>query len=227
MNVNVSHSPDDAVLVTDFDGTITRFDFFELACRAHPEIAEDHWERFESGRLTHFEALRRIFAGLRVAEDALLPILQAMEVDPRLAEAVALLERRGWRIIVASAGCDWYIRWMLAEARVALEVRANPGTHSPTAGLQMRLPEPSPWFSAESGIDKAAVVREALSLTPHVAFAGDGRPDLAPALLVRPELRFARRWLAQRLTELGEPHRTFESWHEVALALVQTGSARP
>jgi 2,3-diketo-5-methylthio-1-phosphopentane phosphatase len=206
-------------LVSDFDGTITSFDFYDLVSREYPEIAGDYWQRYEAGELSHFEALRRIFAGIRAPEEKIAAIVRAMRIEPRLAEAVALLERRGWKVIVASAGCDWYIKRLLAEANVSLEVEANPGTYSPSTGLEMRLPEPSPFFSAQLGINKVAVVREALRVSSQVAFAGDGRPDLAPALLVRPELRFARKWLAKKLAEIGEKFQPFESWIEIAQAL--------
>jgi len=207
------------ILVSDFDGTLTRFDFYDLACRRYPTIAGNHWQQYEAGDLSHFEALRRIFAELRAPEAEIDAILRGMQLEPRLAEAVGLLGRNGWKVLVASAGCDWYIRRLLAEAGVALEVHANPGTYSPEGGLAMRLPEPSPFFSPQLGVNKVAVVREALRTADTVAFAGDGRPDLAPALLVRPELRFARSWLARKLREIGEPFQPFESWFDIATAL--------
>ena len=214
------------ILVSDFDGTLTRFDFYDLACRRYPAIAGDHWQRYEAGELSHFEALRRIFAGLRAPEPEITAILREMQLEPRLGEALRLLDGSGWKVQVASAGCDWYIRRLLADAGVALEVHANPGTYSPEGGLAMRLPEPSPFFSSQLGVNKVAVVREALRVSDTVAFAGDGRPDLAPALLVRPELRFARSWLARRLGEIGEPFPPFDSWFDVAAALARPG-ARP
>jgi 2,3-diketo-5-methylthio-1-phosphopentane phosphatase len=209
------------ILVSDFDGTITQLDFYDLVSRAYPGIAGRFWEQYEAGAITHFEALRRIFAGIRAPEADLLGILRDMRIEPQLAEAVALLEQHGWRVIVASAGCDWYIRRLLADSGVALEVHANPGSYSPTTGLEMRLPDRSAFWSPELGINKVAVVREALRVSKRVGFAGDGRPDLAPALLVPPELRFARNWLARKLTEIGEGFRPFESWREIAQALTQ------
>lgn len=214
-----AHPSAGRILVSDFDGTLTRFDFYDLACRRHPEIAGDHWQRYEAGELSHFEALRRIFAGLRAPQEEIASILGSMQLEPRLAEAVGLLEGSGWKVVVASAGCDWYIRRLLAGAGVTLEVHANPGEYAPETGLAMRLPEPSPFFSAQLGVNKVAVVREALRSAGRVAFAGDGRPDLAPALLVPPELRFARSWLARKLEEIGEPFQRFDSWFEVARVL--------
>lgn len=214
-------SASSSILVSDFDGTMTQFDFYDLVSRAFPEIAGDYWQQYEAGALSHFEALRRIFAGIRAPEETILEIVRAMKIEPRLTDAVARLERGGWSIIVASAGCKWYIQRLLADAQVSLEVHANPGVYSPERGLDMWLPEPSPIFSAQLGINKVAVVREAFRASGRVAFAGDGRPDLAPALLVQPELRFARKWLAKKLTEIGEDFRPFESWLDIAQALTK------
>jgi hypothetical protein len=46
--------------------------------------------------------------------------------------------------------------------------------------------------------------QDALNRSDRVAFAGDGRPDLKPALAVRPQSRFARGWLAEALSERSE-----------------------
>ena len=66
-----------------------------------------------------------------------------------------------------------------------------------------------------------AVVKDALKQSNRVAFAGDGRPDLAPALLVEPRRRFAKHWLAKKLQEIGEPYQPFETWSDVANALAK------
>jgi 2-hydroxy-3-keto-5-methylthiopentenyl-1-phosphate phosphatase len=80
----------------------------------------------------------------------------------------------------------------------------------------MSLPERTPFFSPTKGVNKAAIVQDALKRSDLVAFAGDGRPDLRPAILVRPELRFARGWLAEALSERGEIFHPFECWSEIA-----------
>ncbi len=124
MNENVRQR----LLVSDFDGTMTRYDFFDLARQELPSIAtRDHWTDYVDGRITHFEALARIFADIRTD----LPTMQAtadrMELDPNLKDSVTRLQQAGWRIIIASAGCAWYIRYLLDKAGVELEVHANPG----------------------------------------------------------------------------------------------------
>ena len=80
----------------------------------------------------------------------------------------------------------------------------------------MSLPERSRFFSPATGVNKVAIVRDALDRSDRVAFAGDGRPDLEPALLVQAQLRFARGWLAEALKERGEGFYPFERWSQIA-----------
>jgi 2-hydroxy-3-keto-5-methylthiopentenyl-1-phosphate phosphatase len=63
---------------------------------------------------------------------------------------------------------------------------------------------------------EVAIVQDALKRSDCVATAGDGRPDLRPALLVQPQLRFARGWLAEALTERGEKFHPFERCSQIA-----------
>jgi 2-hydroxy-3-keto-5-methylthiopentenyl-1-phosphate phosphatase len=73
--------------------------------------------------------------------------------------------------------------------------------------------------SASEGVDKSAVVRHAFRVADTVAFAGDGPTDLQPALLVRPGLCFARRFLAEALRARGEAFQPFSRWSEIAREL--------
>ena len=210
-------------LVSDFDGTVTRFDFYDLLCRRFPGIVGEYWDAYEAGRLSHFEALRSIFAGIRAPEAVMVEMMGRMEIEPALKDRVARLNDSGWTVTVASAGCEWYIRRLLAQQDVALTVHSNPGEYFPDQGLLMRLPEGSPFLSREHGVDKAAVVRHAQEQYNDVAFAGDGRTDVAAALLVSPKRRFARAWLAERLRTLNEEFIPFERWADVAGHLLADG----
>ena len=206
-----------SILVSDFDGTVTRYDFFERVRKRWPfPPQDDPWEKFVAGEITHFQALAEIFASIRTTEADLLELADSTELDASFAESAQALKDRGWEIVIASAGCDWYINFLLQKAGVSIPVHANPGTFDPKRGLQMSLPENSPFFSPTKGVSKVAIVRDALNRSHRVAFAGDGRPDLQPAMLVQPQLRFARGWLAEALSERGEKFHPFERWSEIA-----------
>jgi HAD superfamily phosphoserine phosphatase-like hydrolase len=218
----VSHQivPSRGFLVSDFDGTMTRRDFYQLfRKRFLPSDAPDYWAEYRAGRLTHFEALRAIFASAAPGETALLAVTDEMGLDPDLATDVAALRAAGWGVRVVSAGCAWYIRHLLGRAGVELEVHANLGRIE-GGRLLMELPQGSPFLSIETGVDKAAVVRASLDTGREVAFAGDGFPDLPAALLVPEPLRFARGDLAAALSSRGERYRPFERWADVARAVL-------
>lgn len=216
-------APPRGVFVSDFDGTITRRDFYQLfRARYLPRDAPDFWAAYRDGRLTHFQALASIFASAAPGEPALLALTDDMGLDPDLAGSVAALRAAGWDVVVVSAGCAWYIRHLLDRAGVATEVHANPGRVE-GGRLVMERPEGSPYLSHETGIDKAAVVRAARDAGRAVAFAGDGFPDLDAALLVPDRFRFARGDLAAVLTQRSTPFRPFDHWSDVARALCDGG----
>jgi len=207
------------ILVSDFDGTMTERDFFKIALSHLPPDAAAPWVNYEVGKTSHFDALSEIFSGLRADEHEFAAMLDEMHVENNLPEALQRLQQAGWSLIIASAGCAVYIEKIMLNLGIKAVIYANPGDFIPGKGLYMKPPEQSPFFMAETGIDKAAIVRHYLNQGLDTAFAGDGRPDLAPALLVRPERRFARGWLADELERRREPFVRFERWRHIAHCL--------
>jgi 2-hydroxy-3-keto-5-methylthiopentenyl-1-phosphate phosphatase len=214
------------ILISDFDGTMTRKDFFRVALEMLPEATAQWWLRYERGEVSHFDALANIFDALRCSNEEMTEIIAQMQFEPGIREACESLSQANWRVIVVSAGCGWYIEKIFRDAQLKLEVHSNPGVFTEGTGLKMSRSKLSSYYHVETGIDKAAVVRKAFCETPHVAFAGDGRPDLEPALLVPAESRFARGWLAEELERRKESFVPFAKWDEISSHLLRTG-ARP
>lgn len=207
------------ILVSDFDGTMTQQDFYRLALeRLVPPGGPDYWSQYRAGQMTHFEALQAYFAEIQGSEKDVLSLVDQMQLDPHLGASVARLKRHGWRVVVTSAGCAWYIRHLLGNLEI--EVCANPGSFVDGQGLKMELPIRESYFSPTLGVDKAGVVRRFLEQGFTVAFAGDGFPDLDPARMVANDLRFARGDLARELAREKLPFHTFDWWSEIAARLV-------
>lgn len=205
------------LLVSDFDGTVTEKDFFERAlAHLHAEAMPDYWEDYLVGRRSHFEALRGIFSHLRGGEEQILAIARETRFDPTFRESIEKLRSAEWDVVIASAGCDWYIDRLLREHGIQVTIVSNPGRIAEDGSLEMVSPRDSPFFSPETGIDKSAVVRWALDQFETVAFVGDGRPDEVPARQVAPACRFARGWLAGRFTSDGTPFQPFTQWSDIA-----------
>jgi 2-hydroxy-3-keto-5-methylthiopentenyl-1-phosphate phosphatase len=210
------------LLVSDFDGTITAFDFFERAlARIDTRRIPDYWGQYVAGRLSHFEALKGIFSHVGGGESSVMEVARETRPDPQLSEAVRTLHAAGWGLVIVSAGCQWYIERLLAESGVQVPIVSNPGTIAGDGTLQMRLPTESPFYCAEIGIDKLSVVKWAQDRFADVAFAGDGRPDEAPARAVSPQQRFARGWLAEQFERDGTEFHKFERWSEIAVRLTE------
>jgi 2-hydroxy-3-keto-5-methylthiopentenyl-1-phosphate phosphatase len=209
-------------LVSDFDGTITATDFYLLIAERYiPAEAPDFFAMYRAGELRHWEAMQGFFQYAPTDDAALADLMRDTGVDPDFAGSVERLSRAGWDLIIVSAGSSWYIDRILNAVGVQATVHAIPGEIVAGRGLQLSVTEESPFFSSEVGVDKPSVVQGALQRYERVAFAGDGPPDLAPALLVAPEMRFARGYLAEELKRRGEGFNHFSRWSDVANALLQ------
>ena len=56
------------VLITDFDGTIIKKDFFwYIIEKLMTEEDALPWKDYQAGKITHFEALNRIFAKIHIS----------------------------------------------------------------------------------------------------------------------------------------------------------------
>jgi HAD superfamily phosphoserine phosphatase-like hydrolase len=210
------------ILVSDFDGTLTGRDYFELILERHrPPAAQAVWEGFKAGRLTHFEAIAGVFGALPGDLAGAEALVGELEPPPGLAAAVHRLQDAGWELQIASAGCGWYIERFLARLGIEAVFHACPGEFIEGKGLVMRPATGSPFASASEGIDKPAVVRAALARDPVVAVAGDSGTDHDGMLLVPPERRFARRWLADALRAEGEGFHAFGQWPEIVDVLLE------
>lgn len=210
-----------AVFVTDFDGTITAVDFYQIVVERLLTPADlAPWQAYKAGTVTHFEAVRNIFLRIRAPESRVLDLLQETRPDPKLPYYVDALRRAGWTIVVASSGCCWYIHRIFAKLGVDLDTHCNPGVYHEGGPLDMTLPLDDPFCGKEYGIDKSGVVRRYLDAGLPVVYAGDGPPDVAPSLLLPASRRFARAALAEALTAAGEDFRPFSVWSDVAKALL-------
>src|SRR6185369_9656621 len=207
------------ILISDFDGTMTAQDFYTVALKRLPAEAADYWPLYERGKLSHFSALATIFALLTVDETGYSAMLAEMGLEEGIENSVTELASAGWGVEIASAGCSCYIERLLGSRGLSIPLHANPGIFSPGKGVAMRLPEGEEYFSPETGVDKKMIVGKLQDGGVDVAYAGDGRPDLAPVLLLPPNRRFARGWLANELTRPKEPFTRYTSWSEVATTL--------
>ena len=77
-----------SILISDFDSTLTRYDFFDLVRKRWPTSPDDDpWEKYVAGKVTHFQALAEIFARIRTSEADLMELASSMPVSRSLLES--------------------------------------------------------------------------------------------------------------------------------------------
>jgi len=97
-----------SVLVSDFDGTLMRHDFYQLArARWWNPDDRDPWQEYLAGRMTHIDALNHFFARIRADESSLRAFAETMELDSTLAPSLARLHQTGWRTRPVSLRARW------------------------------------------------------------------------------------------------------------------------
>ena len=174
------------VLITDFDGTIIKKDFFwYIIEKLMTEEDALPWKDYQAGKITHFEALNRIFAKIHISEEELHKIILELPVEECFPELVGFCNDNDIDIYIVSAGADYYINVILDFLGIKNSVKliANESTYSKKDGLQMiKLSDDSIFYSENYGIDKEAVMKFMKNRYELAVFAGDVTPDYKAAL---------------------------------------------
>jgi 2,3-diketo-5-methylthio-1-phosphopentane phosphatase len=191
------------VLITDFDGTIIKKDFFwYIIEKLMTEEDIKPWKDYLTRKITHFDALNLIFQKIHLNEEELHKIILELPVEECFTELVDFCNAENIDIYIVSAGADYYINIILDFLGVKNSVNliANESTYSKKDGLQMiKLPEDSIFYSENYGISKEAVMKFLKSRYELTIFAGDGTPDYNAAL--RADVVFARGTLLELCKE--------------------------
>ena len=200
--------------VSDFDGTITDDDFFAYATNAFfDDKALEPWRRFKAGEQTHFSALKEMFAKIRVPQEELDAFMRKIPVDKGFIEAAQICKEKGIPLYICSAGCDYYIDFLIGDILQKYNVTlvTNHGEYTPKQGLMIYKPEQnSPYYDENTGISKAAIVQKLHREGYEVIYAGDGLPDYEAAW--NADVVFARRDLLKKCQENGVKAHPFKDF---------------
>lgn len=204
-------------LVTDFDGTIIFDDIFWFLVDHYLDKEQlEPWNQYLRGELNHFDALNQIFQNLRVSEEELNNFVKGIKPDEYFLPTVELCKEKHIPIYITSAGCDYYINKIIGDiiTEYGITLITNKGEYSEETGLKMTpLPKDSPFYNKEIGISKKAVVEKLQEEGYKIIFAGDGKPDFAPAEIS--EVVFARKSLLKRCKEEGIKTERFQSYKDI------------
>jgi len=204
-------------LVSDFDGTISDDDFFYyITAKYLSKKALAPWEEYLAGKKTHFNALKEIFAKLRVKESDLVDFILQIRWDKGFEKAVKLCHVRGMPVYITSAGCDYYIRLLIGELMNDYNITlvTNYSFYSEEMGLEMVKPARDyKYYDENNGVDKAKVVEELQEKGYKVIYCGDGIPDVGAAKIA--DVVFAKKTLLERCNEACIHTKPFDSFEDV------------
>lgn len=176
---------ENTVLISDFDGTISKKDFFWYAIENLLEKTDiQPWNDYKNGRITHFEALRRIFSKIRSNKEAFDDFIFSLPIEECFVDTVKYCKTNAIDFYIVSAGADYYIELILRKLKVFDDIKliANKGVYSQEKGLEMFKPDASlPYYSENYGVGKGLFAADLRKKYDKIVFAGDGNPDIEVA----------------------------------------------
>ena len=206
-----------ALIVVDFDGTITERDSLVAIVQTHaPELFDELEDALHEGRITLRECIRREFEAVRGDHDTIVAeAVGETRVRPGFAEFVAAARTAGDRVVVVSSGFESIIRPVLVRAGVGdLDLVSHDVRFSEAGGqVDFRHGEDCDVCGEQC---KRSVVTTMCD-DGRVVYIGDGYSDRCAALAA--DRVFARRELGRHLRDEGVPFEPFEDFDDVRAAL--------
>ncbi len=210
-------------LITDFDGTISKKDFFWYAIDQYLEEKDmQPWEDYKSDKIRHVEALRRIFSKIHVEQEEFDQFVLNLEIEEDFPKTVEFCKDNNIPISILSAGADYYINIILKRLGFFdfIEVISNKSYYSKEDGLCFCPSDKNyKYYSEEFGISKKDFVANKKAEGYFCIFAGDGRPDIEAAKLA--DVVFARKDLKKLCIENDIEFQQFNTYGDI-LSFLQT-----
>ena len=204
-------------LISDFDGTITKKDFFWLAIEQllTPTDAEP-WQEYLKSNITHVEALRRIFSKIRLSEKHFRDFILNIPIEDGFLPTVEFCKENNIDFYIISAGADYYINTILEHLGILdyVTLYSNKSLYSQEKGLQiLETDKNKPFYSNNYGINKKTILESLMNKYHPCLFAGDGGPDLEAAKIA--DYVFARDRLLELCIEIDIKAEKFSSYYDI------------
>lgn len=175
------------VLISDFDGTISKKDFFYMVIDNLLKDKKDAlapWNDYLNGKIKHIDALTGIFSQIHLTQKELDEFISAIEVDTHFYDTAKYCMEKEIPFYICSAGTNYYIKKRIADAlsKYNIILVSNDATYSQQDGMKLVAPEEnSPYYNSNTGISKQAIVQKLKDEGFFTIYAGDGKPDFKSA----------------------------------------------
>lgn len=205
------------VLVSDFDGTISKKDFFRYAIENI--ISKENmkpWQDYKDGKITHVEALNRIFQSIKLPQEEFDAFIDTIEVEEYFIPTIELCKTNKIDVYVVSAGADYYISRILKNLNISDDVTliTNPSKYTQKFGLELfPVDKSSEFYDKNLGISKKYFVEKLQKQGYSVLFAGDGIPDIDAASVA--DIVFAKDCLIDLCDHSNIKYNKFDSYLDI------------
>ena len=210
------------VFVSDFDGTLTEKDFYQMIIDDYlGEAGQTLYKEWREGLHDDKDFLDKIYSSINREEAEILEDILRIEWDESATQFIKQIRENGGEFIILSAGTSYYIDRLLKEKGLSvIKVCSNPGVYK-DKGIHLQLDKNSPYYSDKYGIDKAKVIEDLKKQYTHVYYAGDSAPDIPPCKIA--DIAFAKGKLQDLLNAEGINFIPVESYKDIALFLTEKG----
>ncbi|WRP04747.1 MtnX-like HAD-IB family phosphatase [Rossellomorea aquimaris] len=210
--------------VSDFDGTISKKDFYHLVLEKYYEEGQSLYKQWKSGEIKDIEFLRQVFMSIHQEESQIIEDIHSLEIDEHVPLFIRKVQAQGGDFYILSAGTDYYIHHILGQYGITgVEVYSNEGYYK-EKNVHMNIDPEHPHHSERYGIDKSKVLTELKKEYETIYFAGDSEPDSHPAKVA--DITFAMKALQDILKENNTPHIEVNDFIDIEQHLIRLGLLR-
>ncbi len=203
--------------VSDFDGTISKKDFYWLVIEAYFPEGQALYTKWKAGEYQDIDFLEQVFKSINQNEEQIIEDILSLPVDEHVPSFIEAVQQHGGDFFILSAGTDYYIHHILKHYGIQnVPVFSNKGYYE-NKNVHLSIDKAHSHYSRRYGIDKSKVITELKEKYDVVYFAGDSEPDSHPAKVA--DLTFAKDALQGILRENNVPFVPIHSFEDIEKVL--------
>lgn len=185
----------DFIFISDFDGTITKKDFYWILLDDYiGQKGIDFYHEWKKSKKIGTEFLNTVFTWHTFTDQERLESLSKVEMDESLESLMELIKKLNGDFMILSAGFDYYINHVLKEKGLEdTHLITNKGDFKNDTFI-MEPDNTSEFYSDVYGVDKGSVARYYKDKCKKLYFVGDSEPDYYAA--IEADVIFAKTELA-------------------------------
>lgn len=207
--------------VSDFDGTISKEDFYWLVINKYFPEGQELFNKWKRAELLDIDFLSQVFASIHQDEEQIIADILSIPIDEHVPSFIKKVQENNGDFYVLSAGTDYYIHHILKQYSIEnVNVFSNEG-YFREKNVFMNIDETHRHYSKRYGIDKSKVILELKEQYEHIYFSGDSEPDSHPAAYA--DITFAKDALQDILKEKNIPFVAVETFKEIETYLFEKG----